>query len=186
VFSATDPDASSLTVAPPEAFGFLGHSPAPILVDRGKLEVPAREAFSLVGGDITVDGGGDAAPIGGEAGTLRATAGEITLAALGEEAAGINLDRAFIDTTGDGGGTISIRGGRLLVEDNSKVLANNIGSTDAVGGIEIEADSVDLSSGSIVTANASGSGTGGKISVNAKRVQVRSGGVIGSDTLRRG
>jgi large exoprotein involved in heme utilization and adhesion len=60
VFSATDPASSILTTAPPEAFGFLNENPASILVDRSDLTLPEGATFSLVGGDITIQGeGGD-------------------------------------------------------------------------------------------------------------------------------
>jgi len=72
IFSASDPAASSFTVAAPEAFGFLGPSPAPILVDRSVLEAPAGATLSLTGGDIA-----------SAQGVLRAAGGQITLAALG-------------------------------------------------------------------------------------------------------
>jgi hypothetical protein len=78
-FSASDPDASTLTVAPPQAFGFLDAEPAALTVDRSTLEVPSGNRFSLVGGDITVDGGDDGAASGGEHGQVRAKAGTIQI-----------------------------------------------------------------------------------------------------------
>src|SRR5688572_25133009 len=74
-FSATNPTASSLSVAAPEAFGFLGSSPAPILIDQSVLEVPTGKSFSIVGGDLDI--------IGGPEGFISAEAGRITLAAVG-------------------------------------------------------------------------------------------------------
>ena len=57
-FSAVNPSASSLTVAPPEAFGFLGGRPGNIMVDRSTLVVPVEgEALSLVAGDVRLAGG---------------------------------------------------------------------------------------------------------------------------------
>ena len=62
-------------MAAPEAFGFLGAEPAGLVVDRGRLEVPAGEAFSMVGGDITVTADNNGLFSGGEDGTVRAEAG---------------------------------------------------------------------------------------------------------------
>ena len=78
-FSAGDPAASSFTVAAPEAFGFLGHSPAPILVDRSTLEVRQGEALSIIGGDITVDGGNN----GGAGGSVTITTPELRIVEAG-------------------------------------------------------------------------------------------------------
>src|SRR4051794_9674637 len=52
-FSARDPAASTLTVAAPESFGFLGGRPGAITVDRGVLAVPDGKALTLAGGDVT-------------------------------------------------------------------------------------------------------------------------------------
>ena len=125
VFTARDPDASSFTVAAPEAFGFLGAVPELIEVAESILEVPASEFFSLVGGDIIV--------VGGPRGFIRAEAGTVALAATAglashdidsgelsaDQRADITLrDQALVDTSGNAGGRISIRGGHLLVEDD--------------------------------------------------------------------
>src|SRR5919108_3394450 len=57
-FEATNPENSVLTVAPPEAFGFLGErQPAGIAVQGSLLQVPDGETLSVVGGDIKVAGG---------------------------------------------------------------------------------------------------------------------------------
>src|SRR3712207_1294734 len=55
VFSARDPSGSTLSVASPEAFGFLGGGrPGAITVDQSILAVPRGKSLSLVGGNITV------------------------------------------------------------------------------------------------------------------------------------
>jgi filamentous hemagglutinin family protein len=56
-FSAVDKAGSGLTVAAPEAFGFLGEAPKPIQVDRSQLRLTPGKALSLVGGDLMIDGG---------------------------------------------------------------------------------------------------------------------------------
>ena len=82
-FSATKPDASSFTVAAPEAFGFLGGRPGNILVDGSALAVPTGETFSIVGGDIKVAGVvGSAAEFPIFSAFIEAEAGTITLAAV--------------------------------------------------------------------------------------------------------
>jgi filamentous hemagglutinin family protein len=51
-FSALDKTGSGLTVAPPEAFGFLSQSPGRIRVDQSELRLNAGKALSLVGGRV--------------------------------------------------------------------------------------------------------------------------------------
>jgi filamentous hemagglutinin family protein len=64
-FEATNPENSVLTVAPPEAFGFLGErQPAGIAVQGSLLQVPVGETLSVVGGDIRIADGTLYAPGG--------------------------------------------------------------------------------------------------------------------------
>src|SRR3954468_19835788 len=56
-FSALDKTGSGLTVAPPEAFGFLDRPPGRIRVDQSQLQLKPGKTLSLVGGDLTIDGG---------------------------------------------------------------------------------------------------------------------------------
>ncbi len=64
-FEATNPEDSVLTVAPPEAFGFLGErQPAGIAVQGSLLQIPAGETLSVVGGDIRIADGSLYAPGG--------------------------------------------------------------------------------------------------------------------------
>jgi large exoprotein involved in heme utilization and adhesion len=71
-FSATDPSSSSFTVAAPEAFGFLAADPKPITVNESRLQLPAGEALSIVGGDIDIG-----------LASVQAQSGRITLSAVG-------------------------------------------------------------------------------------------------------
>jgi filamentous hemagglutinin family protein len=180
-FSANDPGRGGLSVARPEAFGFLGGGrPAGIQVNESVLQVPTGEVLSVVGGDVTV--------VGGPEGFIEAEAGRVTIGALagagtvrvdtGERAgagAGIRLtDRALVDVSGDGGGAVRIRGGQVVVEDFSAVRADNTGATAARGGVTIEAEEVTVASGSRVAAAVLAKGRGGDIAVVANRVQVDS------------
>src|SRR5688572_20353106 len=87
VFSALDPQGSVLSVAEPQAFGFLDAKPAGITVDQSVLEVKEGKVLSLIGGDVTVRGNNDGIAnddgLADEPGTVRAKAGRVSLAALG-------------------------------------------------------------------------------------------------------
>ncbi|MEK0083917.1 filamentous hemagglutinin N-terminal domain-containing protein [Benzoatithermus flavus] len=200
VFSARAPGGSVLSVAAPQAFGFLGARPAPITVDRSVLAVPQGQALSLIGGDVTITARNQGAASGSSAGMLQAVAGRITLAALGGSGAvavatgrasgdvsgDIRLtDQALVDASGDGGGTVRIRGGRLAVENRSFIFADNHGPTDAAGGITIEAGGVTVAAGSKITGDAFGTGSAGTLTVLASTVELRDG-AIGSTTTGAG
>ena len=54
IFSAHIGERSTLTTAPPVAFGFLGPTPAAITVQGSALEVSEGKAVSVVGGEIQI------------------------------------------------------------------------------------------------------------------------------------
>ncbi|MCP4702663.1 MAG: filamentous hemagglutinin N-terminal domain-containing protein [Gammaproteobacteria bacterium] len=56
-FDAARPQQSTLTTAPPTAFGFLTDTPAPISKDHGFLEVFENKILAFAGGDITLRDG---------------------------------------------------------------------------------------------------------------------------------
>jgi filamentous hemagglutinin family protein len=154
IFHADTTATSLLTSASVSTFGFLSPNPASIAVQGSRLIVPPGQSISLVGGNkgftytnpgtgapasvpdgVTVTGGHLIAPGGLIHIVSVASAGEI-VAATPNQASKIN-DPSFgslgtvrvtqnskINTSGEGGGRIHIRGGRLLV-DNSTISANS-------------------------------------------------------------
>jgi filamentous hemagglutinin family protein len=132
---------SVLTVAPPAAFGFLSPAPAKITVQGSTLEAPTGKSLSLVGGDVEVTGG-----------TLITRSGRLTLVSVREpgevpfdhavQAPALSLGSvqrlgtislshgAILGAGGNPGGTVIIRGGRLVMTDNAEIRANAAGSTD--------------------------------------------------------
>jgi filamentous hemagglutinin family protein len=201
-FSALDKTGSGLTVAPPEAFGFLDQVSKPIQVDQTQLRLTPGKALSLVGGDLMIDGGStgsagaedgvvqlvsaaapgavriaDAATLVGQSGAVRITQSQgrpTTTGALGT-----------IDVSGpNGGGTIRIRGGRV-VADGAWIVADNYGSRDSTGGLDLQASSLAVSN-SAVTTDVLGSGRGGTARVKANHLVIRNGGYISSNTYADG
>ena len=208
IFHADMTATSVLTNAPIAAFGFLGSNPAAIAVHGSTLTVGPSQSISLIGGNkgfsyanvsvpdgVTVTGGRLLAQDGqmnivsvaspGEilAGTLDMTSninGQ-SFMALGT----IQFSQSNINTSGEGGGTILIRGGRLVIDD-STISANTIGSkTVSYAGpfgegidIHVAQDAI-IDNGSVIETNAIGPvaadhGSGG-VHITAEHIEISGG-----------
>ncbi len=195
LFSAADPAASSLSVAAPVAFGFLGRDPAPVAVRASGLLVPPGEALSLVGGDVSVSGG--------LTGILFAPAGRVTLAALASPGAlrledgassaahggRVTLDDfATLLVSGDGSGVVVVRAGELVMTGEALILADNDGPTDAAGGIDIEVGEARIEQGGAIVAGVGelGTGAGPEILIRAGSIRLAEGGFLSSRSLGAG
>lgn len=194
-------DESSLTVAPPVAFGFMREGPSlvqPIVIEGSRLTVVPGQTLSVVGGDITMAGG-----------LLLASGGHLNLISMGDASQGnVPLDTntlspdlsealgggggnagsielsngAALSTNGDGGGRIVIRGGHLTVVDQSGISSLNDGSMDSPGvGIDIDVTgTVQLLNGSVVFSSVAplATGRGGDITVTAHEILIAEGASI--------
>lgn len=137
-FNARQPNNSLLTIAPIEAFGFVTDNPAIITVQDSHLSVPAGEHFSLIGGDLRLNGSlpvrfdelGSMAVFGSS--QLSAQVGRVNLASvasqgevvphpfgldLNAKGGKIKADKTLIDVSGPGSGSIFIRGGQFVMQD---------------------------------------------------------------------
>jgi filamentous hemagglutinin family protein len=178
---------SVLTVAPPEAFGFLGQTPAPSLVQESVLRVPTGKTLSIIGGDIEI--------VGGPLGVLWAPSGQIQLASVAspgevrfsplEMALDLQVDSfarlgrlalsqgAFLDARGNGGGSVLIRAGRMWV-DGSAIVADNRGDVDGMGlGVDlwIAADAV-VANDSFIRTDSLGAGRARDLRLTAGSVHM--------------
>jgi len=185
-FSARLSERTTLTVAAPSAFGFFSENPAGITIADSQLEVPDGESLSIVGGDIRIIGDGD--PSSG-APTISAPGGRVSIVSVASSGkVGFDptnhlpeldvgsfdqlgeidvMQGAQIDASGEGGGTVVIRGGRLL-SDNATITSLTLGS--ALGGtIDIEAESLTLTGGAFISTNtvATATGSAGEITITA-------------------
>ncbi|BAP56684.1 filamentous hemagglutinin family N-terminal domain [Thioploca ingrica] len=161
---------SLLVSAPPSAFGFLDPIPGSIEVKESELVTRTGKSLSLLGGDITIDGG-----------HLRAISGRINLAAVNsanqitttphdlvvntqEQLGKITLaNDAAIDVGKQGAGDIYIRGGQFEI-DNSAIIANT--EADQNGGIiAIKANELHLNNRSSIDSRVFGPGKGGQIAI---------------------
>jgi filamentous hemagglutinin family protein len=190
-------EASVLTVAAPAAFGFLGTNPAPITIQGSTLLVPEGKALSVVGGNITVVGGphtADFVPtLGAEGGRIYlasvASPGEVGFSPL-SSAPELQVDSfahlgrlelsqgTLVDASGDDGGAILLRSGRLLV-DRSQIFADNLGSMDAMGvgvDLRVAAEAV-IRNGSLITTDRFGAGRARSMQLTARSLTVDASGI---------
>jgi filamentous hemagglutinin family protein len=175
-------DDSVLSTAPVSAFGFLGSNPGSISVQQSALNVPNEKSFSIIGGDVSVDGG-----------TVQATSGRINLVSVksvGEVPLDVTdpsalpntsgfpqqgridlLNGAKASTSGSGGGQVVIRGGRLVMNGGS-IQADTSGSVDGKGVDAILTEDLTMSGGAIMSASTGGSGNAGSITVTANSIEL--------------
>lgn len=178
---------STLSIAPPEAFGFVRNNPAAISLQGSTLRAPAGKSLSIVGGSITATGG-----------MLSAPAGRVNLVSIAAKGTvriseqGVEVDAAQLGTirlsqqhrtsvTREGGGTISIRGGELLI-DQSTLDAESLGDKSG-GGISIRVSGdVTITNAGKVQVGASSRGNAGTIEIEGKNLTVSGGSKISSVT----
>jgi filamentous hemagglutinin family protein len=178
VFNAVpSPDDALLTAASPQAFGFYGENPASLTIEGSNLEVRSGQTLSLVGGNIQITGGQLSAPNGHINLVSVASRGDVLLsdkklsAELFEQFGEVDIAQGgSINTTGEGGGSICIQGGKLSVSD-SVISSDTLGVKDGLG-IDLNVKDLSLKDGAEVSAETSGSGAGGNITVTSKRVQL--------------
>ena len=178
-------------MAPPVAFGFLGPTPAAITVQGSTLQVPEGQTLSVIGGDIEIRGHVSPTAFGGfsfERPTLEAPTGRINLASVAaagevglntaaplpalqvqtvERLGSLTIREALLDVSGNGGGTVTIRGGRLLV-DRAEVRAHTQGTMPGASpGVDIQVGQLALTGRAELSSATRGSGQGGAVTVTA-------------------
>jgi large exoprotein involved in heme utilization and adhesion len=85
---------------------------------------------------------------------------------------------AGLDASGEGGGRIVIRGGRLTV-DNSAIQANTTGATDGKGiDVAVQGNLALVNGGRIESLSTAGLGNGGDIHVSAGSIRMNGGGAV--------
>ena len=208
-FDANNTANSLLTVAPPEAFGFLNNEPAPISIQGSLIEVLEGKILSIIGGDIKIQNGYLTVPNGQINLVSTASHGEIPV--VPNKISNNNFERfgsvkivdipvtvnnyqrrkANVDVSGAGGGNIYIQGGQIIM-DNGYMFADSLGSGNGRG-ITIHATDLVLANRSRITADnfnqASdeyGSGNAGDIDVIADHITLTEGSQIAANTNTSG
>ncbi|MBI5315363.1 MAG: filamentous hemagglutinin N-terminal domain-containing protein [Nitrospirae bacterium] len=177
-----------LTASPVAAFGFLGTNPQAIRVEGSRLTLATGTGISLLGGNITVGMDMDSVP--GTPASISAPGGQINLvstASPGEVlletfAPSPNINgqtfttlgtvilnqESSIDVSGDGAGTIHIRGGQFIL-DGSSLVARTTGDTaGASTAFELVADNAILSNGAQIVTASIEAGAAGAIQLSVR------------------
>jgi filamentous hemagglutinin family protein len=116
---------ASLTAAPVAAFGFLGSNPAAIIVQGSHLTVAEGTGISLVGGNITVQGG-----------SLTAPRGQINLVSVRSPSNPTGGGEVVVSESGQGSGFSStgFRSLGTITLDEGSTIETSIGSSIESGG----------------------------------------------------
>jgi filamentous hemagglutinin family protein len=215
VFSALDTAGSTLSVAEPQSFGFLGAAAGRITLDRGTLAVAPGRHLSLSAGEValsggrlvagddpattTVEPGGRITLAGLDSGTLDLRSGDVGAATGGS----VHLSAgAALDASGDGGGAIRIRATDISLAEQSSIFASSLGDRPAVDGIDVAGSRLTLGGGSIIAADVgrlastskdgtelpaiAAAGDGGRISVAVTEARIDGGSLIRSTSFGGG
>jgi len=201
---------SVLSSEAPSAFGFLSNSPAPISIDKSKLEFEANSQLSLIGGDINITSAGSKV-INLPGGQVKLVsvggAGEIPLEANSDPDAAqilgtISLQGSpIVETTVDEnenddapdplisvtdniGGSIIVRSKNLSIR-NFSMASHSTGNTDSTAtGIDFEiSNNIVITGNSHISSTSEGSGKAGSVLIKAQNLTMRDDAEILSDTF---
>lgn len=190
-----DPVANSvLTVGNPSTFGFLQEPTGNIFLNGANLVVPDGETMSFVAHTVTLGNTGSLTAAGGRLNLVSVgSVGEVTLLADGIDNSGITYNgdgeavlmtgKSTLDVSGNGGGSIYIRGGQFRMgtdeADDETIRADTLGSSD--GGVVDIAVAGGVRLQGVLTANTFGSGAGGNIQIDGDSIgmAVRNSGING-------
>ena len=169
-FQAVNPDASTLTSSPPEAFGFLSANPRPITVNGPTLQLPSGGTLGLVGGDVTISGGVLVTPAGTVHIASAAGAGEIPVNPQAGPPPTVSrsgtVQVANNSTVYPSGGSVFIRAGELSVSGPRTVIVTDNSIPGRNGALSLHGDrTVAIRGGATVVASATGRGRAPGISI---------------------
>jgi len=167
-FNASQPNNSLLTVAAPEAFGFLTPSPASLSINGSKLNVPLGKTFSVVGSNLQLQ---EETVIFSESGRINiasvAGKGDVTLKqddlVLSAQPSDLEINTSLVSIgSRKDAGDIYIRAGRFTLLQ-STLSADTFEAGDG-NDIDIEANELTIS-GSRLLSNTYGFRQGGDITI---------------------
>jgi len=173
IVNSDSPTASSFSIATPQSFGFAANSNSKITIDAVDLSVKNGNQLSFVANNLDVN-------LNASQNTrLTAAEGGINLIAQGSStqvipvkntdlSTGANGDIFIKSTTfdvrGNGSGSVYLQGANLELSD-STITADNNGSQDAVGKINIQAQNLTMDQSNI-DADVLSSGNGANLVID--------------------
>jgi filamentous hemagglutinin family protein len=193
VFIAGKGPDSTLTIAPPEAFGFLGR------LASASIRVDNRDANGVASGRTNLLGIGSKLTIAADdvelsSATISVPNGDLLLVATGRDPLEVNLEGTSAhDFTGaiamtnatlvtSGAGSIRLLGGPMTLRQSSFVGSTQ-GAQSSVGSVALRSTGDITLDGSFIRSFTSGTNVGGSISVNsAGHLAISGGGQITSVT----
>lgn len=200
-FHADLGETSTLTAAPPEAFGFLGSTAGAISLDNAQLQVPGEDTLSLVGGSVALVNASTASAPGGRINIAAvADTGELEPTPNGLSPQSIT---AYADITLEGGSRLSVDGAPA---GEIHILGNDLTIKDAGTAVTSISNSIDDTTGPIsisvaqllgvgsypslpttlISSTTVGQGDGSGISVLADAISLQDGFLITSETFSFG
>ena len=184
IFSASSPNNSTLTMATPESFGFLGGQAATIEVNGTLLEFKPENKISISSRDITIQGTET------QNADIASAGGEINLTAMGSEIGDVFFDKnrlsspsngviklikSRISTSNNPAGTIFINTKDLNI-DKAGIRSTATDGNGNGGGVIINASgTIIMNNDSDITANNLGKKDGPNIKITAGNLDVKNG-----------
>ncbi|BAZ08269.1 filamentous hemagglutinin-like protein [Calothrix sp. NIES-4071] len=202
-FSATNITAQPLlTVSVPIGLQ-MGQNPGTITHQATNFAVQPRLRLSLIGGDVSVEGGRLIAPSGrievgsvGANGTVNLGAGGVVSYPASQPMQNIQFSKAAVITTsGAPGGSIQVQGRQVLMREASSIVSNNNSGENNGGGIYINATELLELTGTTSTEDAAtnitarvraGTGQGSQIDIVTPQLKISDGAQIVSRTEAAG
>jgi len=217
-FDARNPSDSLLTVAPIENFGFLTNSPAKITTQDSQLVVPYGRILSLIGGNLDLSGSTpptmlneDGSVVIPGSSMIFASSGRINLASVasqgelisnwlglnlgGAKGGQIRIDKSLVDVSGQGNGSLFIRGKDLVVTNSSQIQArkqilseNNseLPSNNQKVSIDIEVETLSFNNQSYISADSFTTENSGDIVIKANDIFFQNGSWISNRVFSTG
>ncbi|MBF0412020.1 MAG: filamentous hemagglutinin N-terminal domain-containing protein, partial [Desulfamplus sp.] len=171
-FKASTSEKSTLTQAAPESFGFLGTQSASIEVNGSTLDFKPESKVSLTSSkDIAIKGIEKETSIGIEAkqASLTSYGGEIELKAGGD----LLLDNVKVESSGNGGGKISLKAKNLTITNNANIGSNNIGDKNAYAGVDVAVENqLEILNGGGISSSTLSEGNAGYVKIDAEHIKI--------------
>lgn len=188
-FDVSHPAASTLTTAPPGAFGFLASRPAGVIIHgaasrAARLAVREGSSVSIVSGPIQVRDGLLVAPAGQINLVAAGSAGQVnihTTPSGRNSAAGFDsfsrlakvvlTHHSLVNTDGPAGGGVLIRASDLTL-NGSFISSATLGNARGFDVQIVVSGSVRVLGGAAISADTAGQGRGGNLMLSASRLTI--------------